>query len=58
MQGLLFPGDREVQVALFPDPMPGPGEVVVAMRAAARLGRSYSPGPRRAPSSSTSPSGC
>jgi L-iditol 2-dehydrogenase len=38
MQGLLFPGDREVHVASFPDPMPGPGEGVVAMRALAICG--------------------
>jgi threonine dehydrogenase-like Zn-dependent dehydrogenase len=38
MQGLLFPGDRQVVVASFPDPVPGPGEVVVAMRAAAICG--------------------
>lgn len=38
MQGLLFPGDRQVRLASFPDPTPGPGEVVVAMRAAAICG--------------------
>lgn len=38
MQGLLFPGNREVVLRSFPDPEPGPGEVVVAMRAAAICG--------------------
>lgn len=38
MQGLLFPGDRQVIVKSFPDPEPGPGEVRVAMRAAAVCG--------------------
>lgn len=38
MRGLLFPGDRDVSLASFPDPTPGPGEVVVAVRAAAICG--------------------
>ena len=38
MRGVLFPGDRTVTVAEVPDPIPGPGEVVVAMRAAAVCG--------------------
>ncbi len=38
MRGLLFPGDRQVTMGTFPDPTPGPGEVVVAMRAAAICG--------------------
>ncbi len=38
MRGLLFPGDRQVTMSTFPDPTPGPGEVVVAMRAAAICG--------------------
>jgi propanol-preferring alcohol dehydrogenase len=38
MRGLLFPGDRQVTIATFPDPEPGPGEVVVALRAAAICG--------------------
>lgn len=38
MQGLLFPGGRTSVLASFPDPRPGVGEVVVAMRAAAVCG--------------------
>jgi threonine dehydrogenase-like Zn-dependent dehydrogenase len=38
MKGVLFPGDRTVTLAELPDPTPGPGEVVVAMRAAAICG--------------------
>jgi L-iditol 2-dehydrogenase len=38
MRGILFPGDRTVRLADLPDPEPGPGEVVVAMRAAAICG--------------------
>lgn len=38
MKGVLFPGDRTVTLAELPDPTPGPGEVVVAMRAAAVCG--------------------
>jgi threonine dehydrogenase-like Zn-dependent dehydrogenase len=38
MRGVLFPGDRKAIVTNLPDPEPGPGEVVVAMRAAAICG--------------------
>jgi threonine dehydrogenase-like Zn-dependent dehydrogenase len=38
MKGVLFPGDRTVTLADIPDPSPGPGEVVVAMRAAGICG--------------------
>lgn len=38
MRGILFPGDRQVVVESFPDPVPGPGEVVVDIRAAAVCG--------------------
>lgn len=38
MRGLLFPGDRRAEIATLADPVPGPGEVVVAMRAAAVCG--------------------
>lgn len=38
MRGVLFPGDRTVALADIPDPEPGPGEVVVAMRAAGICG--------------------
>ena len=38
MRGILLPGDRTVSVSDFPDPVPGEGEVVVQMRAAAVCG--------------------
>ena len=38
MRGLLFPGDRQVKIANFDDPVAGPGEVVVAVKAAAICG--------------------
>jgi threonine dehydrogenase-like Zn-dependent dehydrogenase len=38
MQGLVFPGDRSVALREFPDPEPGAGEVVVAMRASGICG--------------------
>src|SRR5436190_13840665 len=38
MQGLVFTGDRHVAVREFPDPVAGPGEVVVAMRASGICG--------------------
>ena len=38
MRGLRLPGDRSVQVGDFADPLPGPGEVIIALRAAAVCG--------------------
>jgi len=38
MRGLLFPCERRVKVAHFPDPTPEDGEVVVRIRAAAVCG--------------------
>jgi threonine dehydrogenase-like Zn-dependent dehydrogenase len=38
MRGILFPGDRQVIVRDFPDPTPGPRQVVVKMRVAAVCG--------------------
>ncbi len=38
MRGVLFPGDRTVTLAEIADPIPGPGEAVVAMRAAGICG--------------------
>jgi threonine dehydrogenase-like Zn-dependent dehydrogenase len=38
MRAVLFPGDRTVELVSLPDPTPSPGEVVVAMRAAAICG--------------------
>jgi threonine dehydrogenase-like Zn-dependent dehydrogenase len=47
MQGLVFPGDRTVELREFPDPSPGSGQVVVAMRASGMCGsdlRTYQSG--------------
>jgi threonine dehydrogenase-like Zn-dependent dehydrogenase len=38
VHGLVFTGDRRVALQEFPDPVPGPGEVVVAMRASGICG--------------------
>ena len=38
MKGLVFTGGREVELMEFPDPTPGPGEVVVAIRASGMCG--------------------
>ena len=38
MQGLCFPGDRRVALREFADPVAGPGEVVVAIRASGICG--------------------
>jgi propanol-preferring alcohol dehydrogenase len=38
MRGLVFPGDRQARIREFDDPKAGPGEVVVAIKAAAICG--------------------
>ncbi len=38
MQGIAFLGDRTVELRSFPDPVPGPGEVVVQMKASGICG--------------------
>jgi threonine dehydrogenase-like Zn-dependent dehydrogenase len=38
MQGIVFLGDRQVALADFPDPTPGPGEVVIAIGASGMCG--------------------
>jgi len=38
MRGVLFQGDRRAVVESFPDPQPGPRQVVVRMRVAAVCG--------------------
>ena len=38
MRGVVFLGDRELTLRDFPDPTPGPGEVVIAMKASGMCG--------------------
>ncbi|HTT38521.1 MAG TPA: zinc-binding dehydrogenase [Burkholderiales bacterium] len=38
MRGVVFPGDRKVQIMDFPDPTPGPGEVVLEIKASGMCG--------------------
>ncbi len=38
MRGIVFMGDREIELMEFPDPAPGPGEVVVEMKASGMCG--------------------
>ena len=38
MRGVVFHGEREVEIMEFPDPTPGPGEVVVEMKASGMCG--------------------
>src|ERR671928_2200744 len=38
MRGVVFLGERKVEVREFPDPTPGPGEVVIAMKASGMCG--------------------
>ena len=33
MRGVVFPGERQLEMMEFPDPIPGPGEVVVEIKA-------------------------
>jgi threonine dehydrogenase-like Zn-dependent dehydrogenase len=43
MRGLVFPGDRRVELREFPDPKPGAGEVVVQIRASGMCGSDLRP---------------
>jgi threonine dehydrogenase-like Zn-dependent dehydrogenase len=43
MRGLVFLGDRQVELREFPDPKPGPGEVVIAIRASGMCGSDLRP---------------
>src|SRR5215467_115355 len=43
MRGLVFLGDRKVELRDFADPRPGAGEVVVAMRASGMCGSDLRP---------------
>ena len=38
MRGIVFLGDRKVELRSFPDPTPGPGEVVLEMKASGMCG--------------------
>jgi D-arabinose 1-dehydrogenase-like Zn-dependent alcohol dehydrogenase len=38
MRGVVFHGERELEIMEFPDPAPGPGEVVVEMKASGMCG--------------------
>ena len=38
MQGVVFTGDRELELMTFPDPTPGLGEVVIEMKASGMCG--------------------
>lgn len=38
MRGVTFPGERSVEIMNFPDPTPGPGEVVLEMKASGMCG--------------------
>src|SRR5216117_999031 len=43
MRGVVFLGNRKLEVRDFPDPKPGPGEVVVAMKASGMCGSDLHP---------------
>ena len=38
MRGVVFTGERELEMMNFPDPTPGPGEVVLEMKASGMCG--------------------
>ena len=38
MKGVVFTGDRQIALMDFPDPTPGPGEVVLEIRASGMCG--------------------
>src|SRR5262250_1377557 len=43
MRGVVFLGERKLELREFPDPTPGPGEVVVAMKASGMCGSDLHP---------------
>jgi threonine dehydrogenase-like Zn-dependent dehydrogenase len=43
VRGVVFLGDRELELREFPDPRPGPGEVVLAMKASGMCGSDLHP---------------
>jgi len=38
MRGVVFTGDRKLELRTFPDPIPGPGEVVIELKASGMCG--------------------
>ena len=38
MKGVVFPGNRKLEIVEFPDPRPGPGEVVLEIKASGMCG--------------------
>jgi D-arabinose 1-dehydrogenase-like Zn-dependent alcohol dehydrogenase len=38
MKGVVFPGNRQLEILDFPDPTPGPGEVVLEIKASGMCG--------------------
>ena len=38
MRGVVFRGDRKLEIMNFPDPVPGPGEAVIEMKASGMCG--------------------
>jgi len=50
MRGVVFLGDRKLEIRDFPDPTPGPGEVVIQMKASGMCGSDLHP--YRAPAGS------
>src|SRR5262245_66631252 len=43
MRGVVFLGDRKLELREFPDPTPGPGEVVIALKASGMCGSDLHP---------------
>ncbi|HEX3504410.1 MAG TPA: zinc-binding dehydrogenase [Xanthobacteraceae bacterium] len=43
MRGVTFLGDRKLELAEFPDPTPGPGEIVIAIKASGMCGSDLKP---------------
>ena len=48
MRGVVFTGGRELQMMEFPDPTPGPGEVVIEMKASGMCGSDLQVSPAEA----------
>ena len=38
MHGVVFTGEKDLEIMSFPDPIPGPGEVVLEMKASGMCG--------------------